>query len=81
LSTAQPADGPFANHAYAEHERFVNSCLAGAGGVLAMGAIGAGVWWGRRRAERNRLKRQLNGPSLALQTRTGGVGLLVRGRF
>ena len=91
-SSVVAADGPSAesDNAAAEHDRIVNACLAGVGGALAAAAIVSGVWWGRRRAERNRLKRQLDtvsnapplhGSSLAFQLRTGGVGLLMRGRF
>jgi hypothetical protein len=78
---------------YVEQERGVNplNCwLAGAGGVLALGAIGAGLWWRQRRLELTRLKRELDaeslgteprGPTLALRVGAGSAGLVLRGRL
>ena len=68
----------------------VNCWLAGAGVALALGTVGAGLWWRERRAEKTRLRRTLfaasNGAqpraaALALRVGAEGVGLVLRGRL
>lgn len=68
----------------------VNYWLLGVGGALALGAIGAGIWWRKRAIEYRRVKTQLDaasngasqrGPVFRLQASGDGVGLWLRGRL
>jgi hypothetical protein len=72
------------------HVNPVNRWLAVAGGVLAVGTIGAGLWWRQRRVERRKLELQLGsasngaqprGPVLGVRVDASGVGLVVRARL